>query len=48
MSEKNSRDTRSCKEKRLTVSYICGGDSKLALSNQEITFHQVHSQDGPG
>lgn len=39
MSEKNSRETRSCKEKRLPVSYICGGDSELALSNQEITFH---------
>lgn len=27
------------KRKRLPVSYICGGDSELVLSNQEITFH---------
>lgn len=41
MSEKNSRETRSCKEKGLPVSYTCGGDSRRALSNQEITFHRA-------
>lgn len=39
MSEKNSRETRNCKEKRVPVSCICGDESELTLSSQEITFH---------
>lgn len=47
--EKNSRATRSCKEKRLPVNCACSCDLELSLSSQRIqTFHQVHSQTGSG